>query len=94
MREKKNRLKKNTTISTSSIDPGIFNFPAKSFEDILQHFKQCAPEENTRTEITEFEQFLDSVEKCTHFEKNSSQANDNYGILRERMITDLKSESF
>ena len=41
---------------------------------------------------TELEQFFDSVEKCTHSEKILSQANDNYGILRERMIADLKSE--
>ena len=37
-------------------------------------------------------QFFDSIEKCTHSEKNLSQVNDNYGILYERMITDLKSE--
>ena len=43
-------------------------FSVKSFEDMLEHFKQCT-QENTRTE-----------------------ANDNYGILYERMITDLKSD--
>ena len=67
-------------------------FSVKSFEDILEHFKKCTPQDNTRTEISELEQFFDSVEKCTHAERNSSQANDNYGILYERMITDLKSE--
>ena len=41
-------------------------FSVKSFEDILEHFKQRAPQESTRTEITELEQFFDSVEKCTH----------------------------
>ena len=57
------------------------SFPVKSFEDILEQFKQCIPEDNTRTEITELEQFFDSVEKCTHSEKNLSQANNNCGIL-------------
>ena len=41
---------------------------------MLEHFKQCTPQENTRTEITELEQFFDLVEKCTHSEKISSQA--------------------
>ena len=27
------------------------------FEDILEHFKQCTPQDNTRTEITEFLMF-------------------------------------
>ena len=67
-------------------------FSVKSFEDILEHFKQCTPQDNTRTEITELVQFFDSLAKCTHSESNSSQANDNYGILYERMIADLKSE--
>ena len=67
-------------------------FSVKSFEDILEYFKQSTPQENTRTEITELEHFFDSAEKSTHSEKNSSQANDNYGILYERMITDLKCE--
>ena len=67
-------------------------FSTKSFEDILENFKQCTPQDNTRHEITELEQFFDSVEKCIHSEKNLSQANDNYGILYERMITDIKSE--
>ena len=66
-------------------------FYVKSFEDMLEHFKQFAPEGNTRTEITELEQFFDSVEKYTQSEKILSQANDNYGILYERIITDLKS---
>ena len=59
---------------------------------MLKHFKQYAPQENTHTEITELEQLFDFVEKCTHSEKISSQANDNYGTLREIMITDLKIE--
>ena len=67
-------------------------FSIKSFEDILEHFKQSTAQDNTRTEITELEQFLNSVEKCTHFEKNSSQFSDKYGILYERMITDSKNE--
>ena len=67
-------------------------FSVKSFEDILEHFKQCTPQVNTLTEITELEQLFDSAEECTYSEKNSSQANDNYGILYERMIADLKSE--
>ena len=67
-------------------------FSVKSFEDILEHFKQRAPQEGTRTEITELQQFFDSIEKCTHSENISSQAHNNYGILYERMITVLKSE--
>ena len=67
-------------------------FSVKSFEDMLEHFKQCTPQENTRTEITELEQFFDSVEKCTHSENISSQANGNYSILYEKIITDLNSE--
>ena len=67
-------------------------FSVKSFEDILEHFKQRAPQESTRTEITELQQFFDSIEKCTHSENISSQAHNNYGILYERMITVLKSE--
>ena len=67
-------------------------FSVKSFEDILEHFKQRAPQESTRTEITELQQFFDSIEKCTHSENISSQAYNNYGILYERMITVLKSE--
>ena len=66
-------------------------FSVKSFEDVLQHFKQCTPQDNTRTKITELEQFFDSVEKCSHSEKNLSQANDNCRISYERMITDLKT---
>ena len=53
-------------------------FSVKSFEDILEHFKERAPQESTRTEITELEQFFDSVEKCTHSETISSQANVSY----------------
>ena len=60
-------------------------FSVKSFEDMLEHFKQYAPQENTHIEITELEQFFDFVEKCTHSEKISSQANDNYGILCESL---------
>ena len=45
-----------------------------------------------RTEITELEHFFDSAEKCSHSGKNLSQLNNSYGILYERMITDLKSE--
>ena len=67
-------------------------FSIKSFEDILEHFKQSTAQDNTRTEITGLEQFLNSVEKCTHFEKNSAQFSDKYGILYERMITDSKNE--
>ena len=33
-------------------------FSVKSFEDMLEHFKQCTPQENTRSEIRELEQFL------------------------------------
>ena len=32
-------------------------FSAQSFEDILEHHKQCTPQDNTRTEITELDQF-------------------------------------
>ena len=28
-------------------------FSVNSFEDVLEHFKQCTPPENTRTEITD-----------------------------------------
>ena len=59
---------------------------------MLEHFKQCTPQENTRTKIAELQQFFDSVERCTYSENISSQANHNYGILYKRMITDLKSE--
>ena len=31
---------------------------------MLEHFKQCGPQENTRTEKTELRHFFDSVEKC------------------------------
>ena len=37
-------------------EESIFSF--KSFEDSLGHFKQCTPQNNTRTEITELEHFL------------------------------------
>ena len=67
-------------------------FSVKSFKDILEHLKQCTPQDNTNTDITELQQFFYSVEKCPHFETNLSQANHNYFILYERMITDLKSE--
>ena len=61
------------------------------FEDILEHFKQITPQYITHTEITEIEHFFDPIEKCTHSEKNLSQTINNYGILYERMTTDLKS---
>ena len=51
-----------------------------------------SPQGNTLTEITELNHFFYSVEKCTHSGKNLSQANDNCGILYERIITDLQSE--
>ena len=52
-------------------------FSAKSLEDILEHFKECTPQDNTPTEIIELERLFDFVEKYTHSEKNLSQANDN-----------------
>ena len=67
-------------------------FSVKLFEDILEYFKQCTPTDYTHTEITELEQFFDSVEKCTHSVKNLSQVNNSYDILYERMITYLKSQ--
>ena len=38
-------------------------FSVKLFEDILEHFKQYTPQDNTSTEITELEQFFDSLEE-------------------------------
>ena len=62
-------------------------FSLKSFQDILD-FKQCTPQDYTHKERTELEQFFDSVGKCTHSEKNSSEPKDNYGILAEKTITE------
>ena len=74
-----------------NLEEAHFKSTSESFK-IFQNILNNVLLKTTRTEITELEEFFDSVEKCTHSKKILSQANDNYGILCERMIPDLNSE--